>query len=284
MKTGTITYACIDQFHAKLRQDEKSTATIEKYLRDVRKFFSFSDGGIITKELVIRYKQYLMEHYAPASVNSMLASVNSFLQTVGLQECVVKALKIQRQTFREQERKLSKQEYFRLLAAAKKRKDPRLNLLLQTICATGIRVGELRFITVDAIHQGKAVVSLKGKTRQVIIPSALCRELKHYTRTRGIHTGSVFVSKHGNPLDRSNILHEMKSLCEEANVAREKVFPHNLRHLFACIYYKASKDISRLADILGHSNINTTRIYTSVSSEEQKREIEHLGLVIQNTT
>lgn len=284
METRTITYAYINQFHAKLRQDEKSTATIEKYLRDVRKFFAFSEDGKISKELVIRYKQYLMEHYAPASVNSMLASVNSFLKTVGLRECVVKALKIQRQTFRARERELSKEEYFRLLAAAKRRKDPRLNLLLQTICATGIRVGELRFITVDAIHQGKAVVSLKGKTRQVLIPSALCRELKRYIRMRGIHAGSVFISKHGNPLDRSNILHEMKSLCEEAHVERGKVFPHNLRHLFACIYYKASKDISRLADILGHSSINTTRIYTSVSCEEQKREIERLGLLIQNTT
>lgn len=210
----------------------------------------------------------------------MLAAVNRFLKAIGRYDCTVKALRIQRQAFRPKEKELSKGEYYRLLAAAKKRKDTRLYLLIQTLCATGIRVSELRFITVEAVERGCATVSLKGKNRQVLLPAALRRELQKYAKRRGIRCGSIFVTRTGKPMDRSNILHAMKSLCADANVNPGKVFPHNLRHLFACLFYQAYKDISRLADLLGHSSINTTRIYTSVNGAEQQRQIERLGLVI----
>ena len=213
----------------------------------------------------------------------MLAALNCFFKEVGWLDCVVKVVKIQRRAFRSQERELTRAEYLRLLKAAQQRKDMRLYYLMQTLCATGLRVSELRFITVEAVEQGSAVVSLKGKTRQILLPTALCRELKRYIRQQNISGGSVFVTRSGAPMDRSNILHAMKSLCEAAGVDRKKVFPHNLRHLFACLYYKASKDISHLADLLGHSSIDTTRIYTCVSSAEQKRQIDRLGLVIEKT-
>lgn len=267
-------------FQMKLVEEEKSAATIQKYLRDIEGFFAFVGREAVTKDTVVRYKQYLQERYKPSSVNSILAAVNRFLKEMGWFDCVVKALKVQRQAFRAKERELTKTEYFRLLRVAKEQKNMRLCLLMQTICATGIRVSELRFITVQAVKSGRATVSLKGKTRTVLIPSALCRELKAYAKEWGIQKGSIFITKSGRPMDRSNILHGMKALCEAAGVDRRKVFPHNLRHLFACLFYQAEKDLSRLADLLGHSNINTTRIYTCVSGEEQARQIERLGLVI----
>lgn len=268
------------QFQNRLMEDEKSTATIQKYLRDLKAFFTFANTESINKDTAIRYKQYLQENYKPSSVNSMLAAVNRFFKEMGWFECIVKPMKIQRQPFRSRERELSKEEYYRLLKAAKTQNNMRLYLLIQTICATGIRVSELQFITVEALRSSRAVVSLKGKTRSVLLPAAMCREPKSYAKRRGIKTGSVFVTRSGRPVDRSNILHSMKALCETAGVDRNKVFPHNLRHLFACLYYQAEKDISRLADLLGHSNINTTRIYTCVSGEEQTRQIERLGLVL----
>ena len=266
------------QFRSSLIEDEKSRATIEKYLRDLEVFFRFVGEEDITKGLAIHYKEYLVQKYAPSSVNSMLAAVNRFFKEMQWFECIVKPLKVQRQTFRDKERELSKDEYFRLLNAAKMRNDMRLYYLMQTICSTGIRVSELKFITVQAIQSGRALVSMKGKTRMVLIPSALCRVLKRYIKERGIQKGSIFITRSGSPMDRSNILHNMKALCEMAGVDRKKIFPHNLRHLFACLFYKAEKDLSRLADLLGHSNINTTRIYTSVSGQEQARQIEQLGL------
>lgn len=267
------------QFRSSLIEDEKSRATIEKYLRDLEVFFRFVGEEDITKGLAIHYKEYLVQKYAPSSVNSMLAAVNRFFKEMQWFECIVKPLKVQRQTFRDKERELSKDEYFRLLNAAKMRNDMRLYYLMQTICSTGIRVSELKFITVQAIQSGRALVSMKGKTRMVLIPSALCRVLKRYIKERGIQKGSIFITRSGSPMDRSNILHNMKALCEMAGVDRKKIFPHNLRHLFACLFYKAEKDLSRLADLLGHSNINTTRIYTSASGQEQARQIEQLGLV-----
>ncbi|MDO4345717.1 MAG: tyrosine-type recombinase/integrase [Eubacteriales bacterium] len=275
-----MTRAKIEQFHARLIEDEKSKSTIEKYLRDVESFFNFVGDEAVTKEIVVQYKEHLKRNYKPSSVNSMLASINRFFREMGWFKCIVKTLKIQRETFRNQERELNKNEYFRLLETAKKRKNIRLYLLMQTLCATGIRVSELPFITVEAIWSGRAVVSLKGKTRTVLIPSALRRKLSSYVRNKGQKSGSIFVTKSGRPMDRSNILHEMKALCGEAGVDRKKVFPHNLRHLFACLFYQKEKDLSRLADLLGHSNVNTTRIYTCVSGDEQERQIEELGLVV----
>lgn len=270
----------IELFRCRLIEDERSAATIEKYLRDLRLFQRFAGHDIICKQLVIRYKQYLTENYAPASVNSMLAAVNRFFREVDWYDCIVKPLRIQRQNFRSEERELTKAEYLRLLHAAKGLKKNRLSLLMQTLCSTGIRISELRFITVEAVNSGTATVSLKGKTRRVLIPKALRKTLRQYAKTQGISSGPIFISEKGNPLDRSNVLHEMKALCTTAKVERSKVFPHNLRHLFACLYYKAEKDLSHLADILGHTSINTTRIYTYTSSDMQIRQIERLGLVL----
>lgn len=279
MQNTTISKTMILDFRNRLLSEERSAATIRKYIRDVEVFAMFVGTRELSKELVIQYKQILVEKYAPTSVNSMIASVNRFLKVSGRYDCTVKSLRIQRQIFRAKEKELTKAEYYRLLETAKKRGDMRLCMLMQTICATGIRVSELRFVTVEAACSGRATVTLKGKTRQVLFPSALCRELRQFAKERGIQSGSIFITRNGNPLDRSNILHAMKSLCKEANVSPSKVFPHNLRHLFACLYYQVSKDLSHLADLLGHSSVNTTRIYTCVSGTEQVKQIERLGLV-----
>lgn len=269
-----------ERFRRELIEEEKSDATIEKYLRDLNTFSSFmGQEKAICKENVIRYKNYLVEHYAVTSVNSMLAAINCFFKRMGWYDCLVKSLKVQREAFRSHEREMSKDEYFRLLEVAKARGNERLYFVMQSICSTGIRISELKFITVESLNVGQARVSLKGKTRTVLLPADLRRHLKIYARDRGIKEGSVFVTKNGQPLDRSNILHEMKALCKDAGVDARKVFPHNLRHLFACIYYKAEKDLSHLADLLGHSSVNTTRIYTLVSGEEQAKQIDRLGLV-----
>ena len=280
MDNNKITMAHLEVFRSTLVEDEKSPATVAKYLRDVKEFLVYAEGVEVTKETVIHYKQHLIEKYAPTSVNSMLAALNRFFKEIGRYDCVVKTLKIQRQAFRNKEQELTKVEYYRLLEAARKKNDTQLYMLMQTICATGIRVSELRFITVEALQQGRATVSLKGKMRQVLIPNALTGELKRYAEEQGIRTGSLFVTCRGKPLDRSNILHRMQDLSNLAGVGREKVYPHNLRHLFACSYYKVEKDLSRLAVLLGHSSLNTTRIYTSLSGDEQQRQIDCLGLVL----
>lgn len=271
----------LNQFVYELRDNEKSQATIDKYTRDVNRFMEFiGEGNEITKDSVIAYKQYLAEEYAVTSANSMLAAVNNFLRTIGCSNCVVKFFKVQESTFRAREKELSREEYIRLVETAKKRGKKCLSLIMQTICATGIRISELKFITVEAIHSRQARVSLKGKTRIVILPAKLCIELKRYIGEKKIRSGSIFITRTGKPLDRSNILHAMKALCDAAGVLKSKVSPHNLRHLFAVTYYKEERDICHLADLLGHSNINTTRIYTMVSYEEQEQQIACLGLFI----
>lgn len=275
-----ITEMLREQFLSGLVEEEKSNATIQKYLRDVKKFCDFAGEKTVTKELVISYKQYLLQNYKPASTNSMLAAVNRFLKSVGWFDCEVKPLKVQMQTFRPKEKELTKEEYFRLLKAAERKNDWRLYFLMETICATGIRVSELQFITVEAVREGRAVISLKGKTRIILIPEELRRELKKYAKKNNIKSGSIFITKNGKKMDRSNILHQMKALYKLAGVDRQKIFPHNLRHLFACMFYKEEKDLSHLADILGHSNVNTTRIYTCMSGEEQLRRIGRLGLIV----
>ena len=274
----TITEQKIVEFRRRLVLDEKEESTIKKYMRDVRAFHRYVGMRAVTKERVIEYKNKLIDSHAPASVNSMLAAINRFFKEQGWYDCTVRAVKIQNKSFRDRERELTKEDYYSLLQTARNRGNQRLCLLMQTICSTGIRVSEHSFITVEAVRRGRATVSLKGKTRQVLLPRTLVVELTRYISENGIKNGSVFVSKNGKPLDRSNILHEMKALCAEAGVEKTKVFPHNLRHLFACQYYSMEKDISSLADILGHSNINTTRIYTSTSGVEQQQKIDRLGL------
>lgn len=277
----TIHREMLVEFERQLASAEKSKATIEKYLRDMRTFFAFiGENKEISKELVIAYKQYLSEHYKLTSANSMLAALNHFFTAFGWENCKVKAFKIQRQMCRSKEQDLSHEEYVRLLHVAKNRGQIWLYLIMLTVCATGIRISELPFITVESLCTRRARVSLKGKSRIVILSAELCRELRRYVEKEGVKAGSIFITRNGRPIDRSNILHAMKKLCQEANVAYSKVFPHNLRHLFAVTYYKKERDISHLADILGHSNINTTRIYTLVSIEEQERQIEELGLVV----
>ena len=274
-----ITNELIENFKIDLIEEEKAQATIEKYIRDILAFVKWLSGRTVEKQTVLEYKQKLIEKYAPASVNSVLSSLNRFFAFAEWFNCKVKSIKIQKQVFAKQERELTKKEYDRLLSAALHKDNKRLYLLMQTICSTGIRVSELKFITVEAVKAQKAIINLKGKTRSVFLPDMLCKILLRYIKEEKIKNGSVFVSKNGRPLDRCNIYHDMKKLCESANVDRSKVFPHNLRHLFARTYYSLEKDISRLADILGHSSVNTTRIYTMETGEVHRKQIQKLGLL-----
>lgn len=264
MKT-TITNEQIRFYALHLQEDEKSDATVEKYIRDVTAFAQFLLSRNLTKQEVMEYKKQITDSYAPASVNSMLVSINSFLDYIGCHDYRVKLLKIQRQMFVSEKKELSAQEYRRLLKAAR---GSRLELVIQTICETGIRVSELEFITVEAVERGRAVVDCKNKTRVILIPTALRKVLLQYIKKSGITAGSVFVTKTGKPLNRSNIWRDMKALCKRADVDPEKVFPHNLRHLFARTFYSLERDIVRLADLLGHSSINTTRVYTIETGKE----------------
>lgn len=276
----TMNRTLLGGFEKQLRADEKSEATISKYLHDTACFLDYAgEGSVLTKELVISYKQYLSTIYQPSSANSMLAAVNCFLKTLERPDCTVKSFRIQRETFREKGKELTLGEYRRLLDAASKLQKERLCLLMRTIASTGIRISELPFITVEALDIRRARVCLKGKIRMVILPEKLCRELSAYARKKGIRSGSIFITRKGRPLNRSNILREMKALGKSAGVEEDKIFPHNFRHLFAITYYKAERDICHLADLLGHSNINTTRIYTLVSCEEQEMQIGRLGFL-----
>ena len=274
-----ITTEKIQKFKACLIDEEKSTATIDKYVHDVEAFVLWIADSELDKSVVLAYKAFLLEKYAPASVNSALASINSFFAYNEWYDLRVKSLKIQKQIFASDEKELTKAEYERLLKAAQNKKNERLYLLMQTICSTGIRVSELKFITVEAVHRGQAEIQCKGKRRTVFLPNQLCRILKKYITEQKIKNGTVFVTRNGNPLDRSNIWSDMKKLCKEAGVSEKKVFPHNLRHLFARTYYSLQKDIVRLADILGHSSVNTTRIYTMESGEIHRKQIQRLGLL-----
>lgn len=276
-----ITSETLGIFKITMQAEEKSHATIEKYVRDIQAFQKYlGTDKAVTKDSVIFYKQYLSSRFALTSANSMLASLNCFFRIMNWTNCRIRSFKIQREAFRLKEKELTKDEYIRLLETAKQKKQTWLQLLMKTICSTGIRVSELPFVTVESLATRRARVSLKGKTRTVLLPLELCRQLRQYVKMKGIRTGSVFVTRSGKPIDRSNICHAMKKLCEAAGIDRSKVFPHNLRHLFAVTYYSKERDISHLADLLGHSNINTTRIYTLVSSEEQEAQINQLGLVI----
>ena len=280
MKEHFLTVKEIKIFRDYLHEEEKSANTIEKYIRDVTAFSAFFDGAI-TKETVIAYKQSLIDGgYAVRSVNSMIASINSLFSFLGWHELRVKSLKMQQEVFRSEERELTKAEYERLCRTAEKKKNDRLNLIIQTICGTGIRVSELQFITAEAVRKGEATVSLKGKTRCVFIVRDLQKKLLRYIREQGITSGAVFVTRTGKPISRTNIWREMKNLCIEAEVNPEKVFPHNLRHLFARVFYGIEKDIAKLADILGHSSINTTRIYIISTGTEHRKRMERMRLII----
>ena len=274
-----ITNEEIEKFRNYLINEEKANSTLEKYIRDVKEFAIWLNEREAEKILVLEYKTKLIDKYAPASVNAALSSLNSFFNFMEWYDLRVKNLKIQKQIFASTDKELTKAEYDRLLQAAKQKKNERLYLLMQTICSTGIRVSEVRYVTVEAVSRGIAEINCKGKRRQVFLPKQLCQILKQYIKEQKIKSGAVFVTKNGNPLDRSNIWSDMKKLCKAANVSEKKVFPHNLRHLFARTYYSLQKDIVRLADILGHSSVNTTRIYTMETGEIHRRQIQKLGLL-----
>lgn len=275
----TMTKELIEKFKQYLIEEEKSSATLEKYIRDVTAFFVWLAGCKIEKLTVLRYKEYLIEKYSSASVNSILSSLNCFFEFSEWRELKVKMLKIQRQIFAERNKELTKAEYEKLLNAAVQKKNKRLYYLMQTVCASGIRVSELKAITIEAVRAGRAVINCKGKARQILLPKDLCKMLKEFAKTQKIKSGSIFVTKTGKPLDRSTIWKMMKALCQLSGVSKDKVFPHNLRHLFARTYYTLQKDIVRLADILGHSSVNTTRIYTMETGDIHRRQIQKLGLL-----
>ena len=260
MKRRILTANNLNDFQKYLILQEKSKATTKKYFRDAKVFADFAGNEEIRKEIVIAYKEHLRENHAVRSVNSMLASINSL--------------------FCSEEKELTKAEYARLCKAAQSNHNERLNLILQTICATGIRVSELRFITVEAVKQSEATVSLKGKTRSIFIVKDLKKKLLRYAAKQNIKSGMIFVTRTSKPINRTNIWREMKNLCKKANVNPQKVFPHNLRHLFARVFYNIEKDIAKLADILGHSSINTTRIYIISTGTEHRRRMEDMRLII----
>ena len=280
MRKRTITNSAIKAFEQYLKDDEKSGNTVAKYLRDLYYFLNFTQGKAIDKSMMLDYKAFLGEQYAPSSANSMIAAVNAFLRFMGWVDCCIKQFKVQKKAFCSEEKELTKAEYIRLVNAAKAEGNERLNLILQTICGTGIRVSELQFITVEAVHKGEAIVSCKNKTRTVFIVRELQKKLLNYIKIKGMTTGCIFITKSGKPMSRCNIWREMKALCEQAGVSPDKVFPHNLRHLFARTFYGIEKDIAKLADILGHSNINTTRIYIITTGAEHKRKMENMRLII----
>lgn len=281
MEERVIAQEQVRAFEAHLLREEKSRATVEKYLRDVRAFRDYIQDQSVTRERLIAYKQELIARgYAVRTINSVLASLGSLLSYLGWTDCKVRAIKTQRQVYCPEEKELTREEYLRLVSTSQKKGNERLQMLLQTICGTGIRVSELRFITVEAAQRGEAVVTCKGKTRRVFIVKKLQRQLLQYARKRDIKQGPIFVTKTGKLMNRSNIWREMKSLCKEAGVDPRKVFPHNLRHLFARAFYSIQKDISRLADVLGHSSIDTTRIYIISSGFEHRRLLERMHLIM----
>ncbi len=263
-----------------LRSEEHSIATIKQYRRDILRFFSFLESKELTREWALQYKCELEQTYQPVSVNAKLSALNSFFTFIRRSDLKLKLLKIQESAYCSAEKELSKEEYLCLVKAAKRKKNEKLALLLQTICGTGIRVSEVKYITAEAVCRGESVIRLKGKTRTILFPKKLQKALKDYMNRKKITTGPIFVTRTGRPLDRSNIWKMMKSLCQDAGVNEKKVFPHNLRHLFARCFYSVDKDIARLADILGHSSINTTRIYIISSGMEHRRRLDALRLVI----
>lgn len=278
MKERMLTKNELDAFEESLVLEEKSRATVEKYLRDVRAFSVFAENQAVTKEVVMAYKQHLMEKgYAVRSINSMLASINCFLDHKNWQDCRVKSLKLQHPAYCAEEKELTKAEYLRLLDAAGRHS--RLRLILETICGTGIRVSELRFFTVENVQRGEIAVRCKSKIRTILVPGKLRGLLLAYAKKNGVRSGAIFITRNGQPLNRSSIWAQMKALCGKARVKASKVFPHNLRKLFARTFYGMEKDIAKLADILGHSSIDTTRICIMTTGVEHRRKMECLGLV-----
>ena len=280
MAEKNISMTDLAEFAVYLQDEERSEGTVEKYLRDVRHFIEWAGGRQINKQAVGEWKEHLIAMgYQPVTVNSMLAAINTLCNFMGWDDCRVKYLKIQRKVFRDKSRELTRSDYTQLLAAAEKKGQNRLYLLLETICSTGIRVSEVKYITVAALRQGKAEISLKGKTRTILLPGKLCKKLLQYAQKQKIASGEIFLTKSGKSLNRKQIWAEMKRLCKSCVVEASKVFPHNLRHLFARTFYRVCKDVVRLADVLGHRSIDTTRIYLISTGAEHAKVMARLGLI-----
>lgn len=280
MNERILTQNMIERFEERLFDEEKSQATISKYIHDVTHFMIFTDGQPVKKALTVAYKAALENHYAVTSANSMIAALNAFLRFIGWTDCCIKQFKLQKKIFCSEDNELTKAEYIRLVNTAKQKGNERLNLIMQTICGTGIRVSELQFITVEAVYKGEAVISCKNKTRTVFIVRELQKKLLKYIKRKRIISGTIFTTKHGKPINRCNIWREMKLLCKQAGVSPDKVFPHNLRHLFARTFYSIEKDIAKLADILGHSSIDTTRVYIITTGSEHQRKMAAMRLIL----
>lgn len=281
METKNLTPERLTAYRDHLYMEERADATIEKYMRDIRCFISFlPPGKEVTKEAVLRYKKELTQHYRPASANSMLTALNGLFVFLGWPEFRVRLLRIQHENFRRPDKELTKEEYFMLLRAARQNGQEQLFVLMQAICSTGIRVSEHKFLTAEAVRTGYVSVINKGKVRTICLPAPLRRCLSDYCARRHISSGPIFVTRFGNPLDRSNIWSAMKKLCRCCGVEEEKVYPHNLRHLFAVSFYDLDKDLMHLADLLGHSSVETTRIYTSTTGREQQKKLARMKLVI----
>lgn len=279
MNDHRLTQEQITAYGFYLRREEHAPGTIEKYLRDIRAFAAWTENRPVTQELAAAWKEHLLATgHSPGTVNSMLAALNSLFRFLDW-NIQVKFLKIQRKLFRDQARELTREEYDLLVSTARASGKERLALLMEAICATGVRVSEVRYLTVEAARAGRADISLKGKIRTILLPGKLCRKLLKYARKNKIASGEIFITRSGKSMSRRQIWAEMKALCRAAGVDPRKVYPHNLRHLFARIFYKSCKDIARLADVLGHSSIETTRIYLVTTGAEHTRQLERLGLV-----
>lgn len=280
MTERVITKATIEQFEAYLHKEERSNGTVDNYIRNVRELAAWLAGQAVTKEQLVAWKDALQaKRLQPTTVNAKLAAIGCFLRVMGWQDCQVRFLRVQRRVFREKEKELTREEYEKLLAAAQQQGSARLALLLETICATGVRVSEVQYITVEAARRGRVDVTMKGKIRTILIPNKLCRKLLKYAKQTKTASGKIFLTRNGTALSRKQIWAEMKSLCQAAGVSPGKVFPHNLRHLFATVFYRACHDIVKLADVLGHSRIETTRIYLVTTGFEYAKQLEQLGLV-----
>ncbi len=279
MEPRKITEETLAAFARQLGEEERSPATLEKYLREVRQFAAFLGGREVTRELAAAWREELSARQSPATVNGKLTALDRLLAFLGWEGCRVKHLRVQRQLFRDSARELSREEYARLVETARRLGRGRLSLLMETICATGIRVSEVRYITAEAVREGRTEIALKGKIRTILLPGKLCRKLEKYARQKKITSGELFLTRSGRPMSRKQIWAEMKGVCRAAGVAPSKVFPHNLRHLFARCFYRVSRDVAKLADVLGHSSIETTRIYLISTGAEHARTLDQLRLI-----
>lgn len=280
MRDHILTAADLAAYQAYLEAEERAAATVTAYRRDAERFAAWLGGQEATRESLREWKEHLLSRgQAPATVNRKLAAGNCLFRFLGWEDCQVKFLRVQRRAFRDDARDLTCGEYGRLLETARRQGRERLALLLETICSTGIRVSEVCYITAEAVEAGRAEVSLKGKVRTILLPGKLVRKLRKYIQKRKIISGAVFRAGDGTSISRFQIWRAMKSLCAEAGVEPSKVFPHNLRHLFAVTFYRATRDIAKLADVLGHSSLDTTRVYLRTTGAEHVRCLDRLRLV-----